>query len=46
MIFVKSIYNEVIKIALKPRSYLGIAAITVLVGGSSKTIRSGLCKSV
>ena len=32
MIFIKSIYNEVIKIALKPRSYLGIAAITVLVG--------------
>jgi ABC-2 type transport system permease protein len=32
MIFFKSIYNEVIKIALKPRSYLGIAAITVLVG--------------
>jgi ABC-2 type transport system permease protein len=32
MIFIKSIYNEVIKIALKPRSYLGLAAITVLVG--------------
>ena len=32
MILIKSIYNEVIKIALKPRSYLGIAAITVLVG--------------
>ena len=32
MIFIKSIYNELIKIALKPRSYLGIAAITVLVG--------------
>lgn len=32
MIFIKSIYNEVMKIALKPRSYLGIAAITVLVG--------------
>lgn len=32
MIFIKSIYNEVIKIALKPRSYLGIAAITALVG--------------
>jgi len=32
MIFIRSIYNEVIKIALKPRSYLGIAAITVLVG--------------
>ena len=32
MIFIKSIYNEVIKIALKPGSYLGIAAITVLVG--------------
>ena len=32
MIFIKSIYNEVIKIALKPRSYLGIAAITLLVG--------------
>jgi ABC-2 type transport system permease protein len=32
MIFIKSIYNEVIKIALKPRSYLGVAAITLLVG--------------
>lgn len=32
MIFIKSIFNEVIKIALKPRSYLGLAAITVLVG--------------
>jgi ABC-2 type transport system permease protein len=32
MIFLRSIYNEVIKIALKPRSYLGIAAITALVG--------------
>lgn len=32
MIFIKSIYNEVIKIALKPRSYLGISAITALVG--------------
>jgi len=31
MIFLRSIYNEVIKIALKPRSYLGIAAITALV---------------
>lgn len=28
----KSTYNEFIKIAAKPRSYLGIAAITVLVG--------------
>lgn len=27
-----SIYNEFIKIAAKPRSYLGLAAITVLVG--------------
>jgi len=32
MIFLRSIFNEVIKIALKPRSYLGIAAITALVG--------------
>ncbi|MFN3529321.1 MAG: ABC transporter permease [Bacteroidia bacterium] len=30
--FIKSIYNEFIKIAAKPRSYLGLAAITVLVG--------------
>jgi ABC-2 type transport system permease protein len=28
----KSAYNEFIKIAAKPRSYLGLAAITVLVG--------------
>lgn len=28
----KSTYNEFIKIAAKPRSYLGLAAITVLVG--------------
>jgi ABC-2 type transport system permease protein len=32
MILLNSIYNEIIKIALKPRSYLGLAAITVLVG--------------
>ena len=32
MILFNSIYNEIIKIALKPRSYLGLAAITVLVG--------------
>ena len=30
--FLKSTYNEFIKIAAKPRSYLGLAAITVLVG--------------
>ncbi len=30
--FGKAIYNEFIKIAAKPRSYLGLAAITVLVG--------------
>ena len=32
MILLNSIYNEIIKIALKPRSYLGLAAITLLVG--------------
>ena len=32
MIFLYSTYNELIKIALKPRSYLGLAAITGLVG--------------
>jgi ABC-2 type transport system permease protein len=32
MIFIYSTYNELIKIALKPRSYLGLAAITGLVG--------------
>ena len=32
MILLHSLYNEIIKIALKPRSYLGLAAITVLVG--------------
>ncbi len=32
MIFLYSTYNELIKIALKPRSYLGMAAITGLVG--------------
>ena len=32
MIFLYSTYNELIKIALKPRSYLGLAAITALVG--------------
>ena len=31
MILLHSLYNEIIKIALKPRSYLGLAAITVLV---------------
>ncbi len=31
MIFLYSTYNELIKIALKPRSYLGLAAITGLV---------------
>ncbi len=30
--FLKSTYNEFIKIAAKPRSYLGLAAITILVG--------------
>ncbi len=30
--FLKSIYNEFIKIAAKPRSYLGLAAVTLLVG--------------
>jgi ABC-2 type transport system permease protein len=30
--FVKAVLNEFIKIAAKPRSYLGLAAITVLVG--------------
>jgi len=30
--FLKSTYNEFIKIAAKPRSYLGLAAITLLVG--------------
>jgi ABC-2 type transport system permease protein len=29
---IKSTYNEFIKIAAKPRSYLGLVAITVLVG--------------
>ena len=28
----KSTYNEFIKIAAKPRSYLGLGAITILVG--------------
>ena len=28
----KSVYNEFIKIAAKPRSYLGLGAITLLVG--------------
>ena len=28
----RSVYNEFIKIAAKPRSYLGLAAITILVG--------------
>lgn len=32
MIFLRSTWNELIKIALKPRSYLGLAAITGLVG--------------
>ena len=32
MIFFHSTRNELIKIALKPRSYLGLAAITGLVG--------------
>ena len=32
MIFWKNTYNELIKIAAKPRSYIGIAAITVIVG--------------
>ena len=32
MMFWKSTYNEFIKIGAKPRSYLGLAAITVLVG--------------
>jgi ABC-2 type transport system permease protein len=30
--FLKSTFNELIKIAAKPRSYIGLAAITVLVG--------------
>lgn len=30
--FVKSFYNEFIKIAAKPRSYIGIGAITLIVG--------------
>ncbi len=30
--FWKSTYNELIKIAAKPRSYIGMAAITILVG--------------
>ncbi len=30
--FLKSTYNEFIKIAAKPRSYLGIAAITLIIG--------------
>lgn len=30
--FWKSTYNEFVKIAAKPRSYLGLAAITILVG--------------
>lgn len=30
--WLKSVYNELIKIAAKPRSYLGMLAITVLVG--------------
>ncbi|MFN8165585.1 MAG: ABC transporter permease subunit [Bacteroidia bacterium] len=30
--FFKSIYNEFIKIAAKPRSYIGLSVITVLVG--------------
>lgn len=31
MMFLKSTYNEFVKIAAKPRSYIGLAAITVLV---------------
>lgn len=30
--FVQSVYNEFIKIAAKPRSYIGIAAITLIIG--------------
>jgi ABC-2 type transport system permease protein len=32
MMFWKSTYNELIKIAAKPRSYIGIGAITLIVG--------------
>ena len=32
LMFLKNTYNEFIKIAAKPRSYISIAAITVLVG--------------
>lgn len=32
MMFWKNTYNELIKIAAKPRSYIGIGAITVIVG--------------
>jgi ABC-2 type transport system permease protein len=32
MIFWKSTYNELIKIAAKPRSYIGIGALTLIVG--------------
>ncbi len=32
MLFLKSTYNEFIKIAAKPRSYIGLGAITLLVG--------------
>lgn len=31
MIFIRSVYNEFIKIAAKPRSYIGLGAITLLV---------------
>jgi len=30
--FIKSVYNEFIKIAAKPRSYIGIGAITLIIG--------------
>ena len=32
MMFWKSTYNELIKIAAKPRSYIGIGAVTLIVG--------------
>ncbi len=32
MIFWKNTYNELIKIAAKPRSYIGLGAITIIVG--------------
>ena len=31
MMLLKNTYNEIIKIVAKPRSYLGIAVITILV---------------